>query len=218
MLFGACGILTGSFTLRIASVSVSISVADTFFIATTMLFGPGRRRSRLCSTPASSRGGSAIHGTASRSTLPHCAVDLGGRPVFFALSGVRPLAEGGTPAAAVIGPMFGLTIVDFLFNSGLTAIAIVLESRKSALTIWRQHFLRLSIGYLAAASIAFCFILLSQRVSVVAIAMVLPLLAVFHLTLRASFGRLEDAQRDLGDLDRLYLSTVRRSRWRSTER
>src|SRR5436190_24144072 len=41
MLFGACGILTGSFTLRVAAVSASISVADTFFIAATMLFGPG---------------------------------------------------------------------------------------------------------------------------------------------------------------------------------
>jgi putative nucleotidyltransferase with HDIG domain len=38
--------------------------------------------------------------------------------------------------------------------------------------------------------------------------MVLPLLAVFHLTLRSSFGRLDDARRHLGDLDRLYLSTV----------
>jgi putative nucleotidyltransferase with HDIG domain len=38
--------------------------------------------------------------------------------------------------------------------------------------------------------------------------MVLPLLAVFHLTLRATFGRLDDARRHLGDMDRLYLSTV----------
>ena len=40
MLFGGCGILTGSFAVNIASVSASISVADTFFIATAMLFGP----------------------------------------------------------------------------------------------------------------------------------------------------------------------------------
>ena len=38
--------------------------------------------------------------------------------------------------------------------------------------------------------------------------MMLPLLAVFHLTLRSSFGRLDDARRHLGDMDRLYLSTV----------
>src|SRR2546427_2716792 len=38
--------------------------------------------------------------------------------------------------------------------------------------------------------------------------MVLPLLLIFHVTIRSSFGRLEDARRHLGDMDRLYLSTV----------
>ena len=32
ILFGACGILTGSFTINFVAVSASISVADTFFI------------------------------------------------------------------------------------------------------------------------------------------------------------------------------------------
>ena len=36
----------------------------------------------------------------------------------------------------------------------------------------------------------------------------LPLLVVLHLTLRSSFGRLEDARQHLAHLDRLYLSTV----------
>src|SRR5437899_2213746 len=38
--------------------------------------------------------------------------------------------------------------------------------------------------------------------------MVLPLFAVFYLTLRATFGRLDDARRHLSQMDRLYLSTV----------
>ena len=41
-LFAAPAILTGSFTLRIASVEeASVSVSDTFFIASALLFGPG---------------------------------------------------------------------------------------------------------------------------------------------------------------------------------
>jgi len=209
MLFGACGILTGSFTLRIASVSASISVADTFFIATALLFGPGPAAVVMAIDTGviSWRKRHSWHRVAFNTAAPALSIWVAGH-VFFALSGVTALAEGGTPAAAVIGPLFCLTIVYFVFNSGLTALAIALESGRSALKIWREHFLWLSIGYLGAASIAFCFILLSQRVSVVAIVMVLPLLAVFHLTLRSSFGRLEDAQRHLGDLDRLYLSTV----------
>ena len=41
-----------------------------------------------------------------------------------------------------------------------------------------------------------------------AMAIVLPVLAVLHRTLGASFGRLEDARRHLRQMDRLYLSTV----------
>ena len=55
---------------------------------------------------------------------------------------------------------------------------------------------------------AFCVVLLSQLFSLVAVVVVAPLLAVFYLTFQSSFGRVEDAKRHLGDLDRLYLSTV----------
>src|SRR5205085_2678373 len=44
--------------------------------------------------------------------------------------------------------------------------------------------------------------------SLVAVVIILPLLAIFHLTLRASFGRLDDAQQHLHAMDRLYLSTI----------
>jgi uncharacterized membrane protein YhaH (DUF805 family) len=87
-------------------------------------------------------------------------------------------------------------------------VAIGLDTRQPPFRIWRQHFLWLSLSYLAAASVAFCLVVLVQQVSLIAAAMVLPLLIVFHLTLSTSFGRLEDAQRHLGDMDHLYLSTV----------
>ena len=70
------------------------------------------------------------------------------------------------------------------------------------------RFLWLVVGYLASASVAFCLILLIRQISLGAVAVVIPVLAVFHLTLRASFGRLEDAHRHLADVDRLYLSTI----------
>ena len=47
-----------------------------------------------------------------------------------------------------------------------------------------------------------------QQVSFLAAVVILPLLAVFHLTLRASFGRDDDANRHVMQVDRLYLSTV----------
>jgi putative nucleotidyltransferase with HDIG domain len=209
ILFAACGILTGSFTINIVSVSASISVADTFFIAAAMLFGPGAAAVAMAADTGilSFRKGHRWDRIAFNTAGPALSIWIAGR-VFFLLAGVEPLSRSGAPPATVIGPLFCLAVVYFLLNSGLTAVAIGLDARRAPLTIWRQHFFWLSIGYLAAASIAFCFILLSQKVSPVAIVIVLPILGVLHLTLRSSFGRLEDAQRHLGDLDRLYLSTV----------
>jgi len=40
MLFTALALLTGRFTMKIASLSANISVTDTFFIASAMFFGP----------------------------------------------------------------------------------------------------------------------------------------------------------------------------------
>src|ERR1043165_5771877 len=40
LLVAALATLTGSFTIRFASVSASTSVADTFFVTSALLFGP----------------------------------------------------------------------------------------------------------------------------------------------------------------------------------
>src|SRR5689334_6356280 len=98
--------------------------------------------------------------------------------------------------------------VHFALNSGLTAIAVGLDTGQRPVDVWRHNFRWLWVGYLGAGSTAFCLILLLQQRSFMAATMVLPLLAIFHLTLRSTFGRLEDAKRHLGDMDRLYLSTV----------
>src|SRR5260221_8305300 len=41
LLFAAMGILTGPFKVSFASIEARISVADTFYIASAILFGPG---------------------------------------------------------------------------------------------------------------------------------------------------------------------------------
>ena len=78
-----------------------------------------------------------------------------------------------------------MTLIYFALNSGLIATAVGLESRQSPMDIWRRHFQWLGIGYMASASLAFCFILLIQQVSFLAAIVILPLLVVFHLTLKA---------------------------------
>ena len=209
MIFAALAVVSGSFSLKIATVSASLTVSDTFFMTAAMLFGPAAATLTVAvdTLIVSLRRRHNPWRIAFNTTAPALSVWAGSH-VFFRLAGVAPIAGSHAPIATLILPLLGLTVVYFLLNSGLTAVAIGLEKLQSPLGVWRKHFLWLSFNYLASGSVSLCLILLIYQVSLGAVIVVLPLLAVFHLTLRSSFGRLEDAQRHLGALDHLYLSTV----------
>jgi len=202
-------IVVGSFRLNFASESANIAIDDTFFITTALMFGPGP------ATIAMAAGG-LVFSLRRRMPLRRIAFNSAelavcmwiASHVFFRAARIAPLSESNPSLGTLILPLFAMTVVYFVVNSGLTAIAVGLDTRQSPIQIWRRHFQGLSNGYLAAASLAFCLILLIQQASIIAMVVVIPLLVVFHLTLRSSFGRVDDARRHLTDMDRLYLSTV----------
>ena len=201
--------LAEAFRLHFASVSANIALGDTFFIATALLFGPAPA---TLATAAAGLLYSWLRRKPARQIIFNpsalaLSMAVASR-AFFAAAGVEPLAVTATPVASLVGPLLLMTLAYFALNSGLTAIAIALDTRQSPFEVWRRHFRWLWIGYLAGASVAFVLILLFQQRSLAAVALVLPLFAVFYLTLRATFGRLDDARRHLGDMDKLYLSTV----------
>jgi putative nucleotidyltransferase with HDIG domain len=206
----AVAMVAGSFRLNFAAKTTAIAIdEDTFVIAAAMLFGPGPATLVLAANaflfcclrrmPARQ--------IAFNTAALAIAVWVGSH-VFFLAAGIAPLSQSPAPLGALILPLLAMTAAYFALNSGLTAIAVGLDTRQSPLQIWRRHFQWLSIGYLAAASLAFCLILLIQQVSVMAMVVIVPVLVVFHMTLRSSFGRVDDANRHLTDMDRLYLSTV----------
>ena len=81
------------------------------------------------------------------------------------------------------------------------SVAVGLEAGEPARHIWRQHFASLSLSYFAAASTALCLVLIIQQVGILAVPIILPVLAQFQLTLRSSFGRLEDAKRHVAEME-----------------
>jgi putative nucleotidyltransferase with HDIG domain len=209
LLFAGLAIVTGSFAMKVGSVSANITIADTFFITTAMLFGPAP------ATLAIALGTSISSWRTNRRrervlfNASTCALGMwAGSQAFFWLSGARPLGDVHIPATLVIGPLLSLTAVYFLVNSGLIAVAIGIDARRSPFAVWREHFMWLSTSYFASASVAFCLVLLMAEARLAAAIVILPLLIVLHLTLRSSFGRLDDARQHLAHLDRLYLSTV----------
>src|SRR5204862_2118275 len=120
-------------------------LADTFFITTALLFGPAPATLAIAlgSSVASWRRGH----DRSRVAFNTATTALGiwaGSHVFFLLAGVPPLThvlQTPPPAGLVIVPLLALTAVYFLTNSGLIAIAIGLEARRSPLAGWGGRFL-----------------------------------------------------------------------------
>jgi putative nucleotidyltransferase with HDIG domain len=127
---------------------------------------------------------------------------------FFRITQVPPLWVAPTPIGPLIPPLLCLTAIYFVINSGLTAVAVGTETGSSPVQVWQRHVQWLSVGYLASASVALCLVVVVQQVGLAAIAIVLPVLAVFHRTVRATFGRLEDAERHVEEVNRLYRSTI----------
>jgi putative nucleotidyltransferase with HDIG domain len=209
LLFAALALLTGSFSMKVGSVSASITVSDTFFITIALLFGPAP------ATVANALG-TLVSSWRRQHSLERVAFNtansaLGmwaGSHVFFLMAGVAPLTHTQVPVAGLIGPLLALAAVYYMTNSGLVAVAIGLDVGKSPVIVWREHFLWLWANYFAAASVSFCLVILVYEAGLGAAIVVLPLLVVLHLTLRSSYGRLDDARTHLAHLDRLYLSTV----------
>jgi putative nucleotidyltransferase with HDIG domain len=208
--FAVLSILTGSFFIRIATTEASISIADTFFISSALLFGPEAATVAIAADSCvfswrKKYGWSRI---AFNAVAPAVSLWAAGH-VFFALAGVPPLSvTGDAPIGPLLPALMCLAGIYFILNSGFIAVAVGLNAGQSPLRIWRTHFQWLSLSYFASASMAICLIMVVRQVGLGAVAIVLPILVVLHRTFHASFGRLEDANRHVKQMDRLYLSTI----------
>ena len=206
----ALALIASRFPLRVPGRSAWFSISDTFFMTSALLFGPAPATVTIA---IDSMLMSHAFKTFSwrrflfNSSAPAIAF-YAGAEVFFRLSGLAPLY--GTPVAvdALVWPVACFAAVYFALNSGLTAVAIALEKRRSAMDIWRSHFAVVSLNYFASGSVAFLLVLFTQYLSVVALLVTVPLIAVIHLAMKSWSGRLEDAEQHIATIDRLYLSTI----------
>src|SRR5436190_18310991 len=92
-LFATLVILTGSFTLNVSAINASISVADTFLIAATLLFGPAPATVALAidTFVLSWRKGHPWRRIAFNAVAPALSLWVAGH-VFFLITGAAPLS------------------------------------------------------------------------------------------------------------------------------
>jgi putative nucleotidyltransferase with HDIG domain len=206
----ALALIASRFPLRVPGRAAWLSISDTFFITSALLFGPAPATltialdSMLMSHAFKTF---SLRRFLFNSSAPAVAF-YAGAEVFFRLSGLAPLSGNAIAVDQLVLPLACFVTVYFALNSGLTAIAIALEKRHSALAVWRSHFAVVSLNYFASGSVAFVLILLTQYLNVMALVATVPLIAVIHLAMKSWSGRLEDAEQHVATVDRLYLSTI----------
>ena len=205
---GCLAVLASSFALKVPGVPAYLSISDAFFIASALLFGPAAATVTIAvdSLIVSLRRRNDVRQLLFNSASSALALWCGAHVYYLLAQQPTPLAL--SPATPMVAPLYCLAAVYFLLNSGLTAEAVALSKGLSAPKFWRQHFLVMSLNYLAAASAAYLFVLLVQQVGAAAVAVVVPLILVCHLAMRSWLGRVDDAQRHLARVNELYLSTV----------
>ena len=209
LIFAALTIASGRFTLKMPSVSARFSVSEMFGFITVLLFGPesGAVILAIDGVIVSWR-----HRMSGAQTLFNfgnlsLAVWTSGS-LFFLTSGAAPLLNYTGPAEGLVLPLTLLAATYFLINTGLTAVAIGMQTGRPALHVWRAHFLWVGPGYAAGASVALLLVVALRQVHFSAIALLVPLVAVCYLMLRSSFGRLEDTEHHVAELNALYMSTI----------
>jgi putative nucleotidyltransferase with HDIG domain len=210
LVFAALGVVAGACAVKIPGVNALVSASDTFFIASAMLFGPASAMIALAldSAALTWRRGYGWRRLLFNAAQP--ALSLGAATwVFQQLTG-SPLDTSTHITQTItqtILPLTALTAVYFGLNSGLLALAISLESGTRVIDVWKRLW-PLSVNYVAAASAAFCFVIVMRTAGSIAALAVAPLVVVLHLTLRSITGRLSDAERYVQTVDKLYLSTI----------
>ena len=209
LVFAVLTIASGLLTVKVPSLDARVSVSEAFAFASVLLFGPhvgvvtlaldGVRVSFHWKMKAEQ----TVFNFANLGLSMAAAASL-----FFFTSGTGPLLTGPAPSPFILVHLALMTAAYFGVNSGLTAAVVALSTGRPVRSVWLKHYWPLIPGYIAAASVSLLLVLAFREVQMLAVALIVPLLLVCYLTVRSSYGRLEDARTHVEHLNRLLLSTV----------
>ncbi len=213
----ALTLLTASFTVKVPAIAAYISVSETFVFASVLIFGASAGAITVlleCLVVLFwMKRGASIHKLLFNTAALAVAIWASGT-VFFLFSGIEPYSKHAATLQQLFFPLLVFTVLYFLLNSWLIAIAVGFETKQSPLGIWWKNFIWLSINYWSGASVAALIVTYrtdvdySREVDLRTLAVIVPLLVVSYLTSRVSMQRSEDTNTHLSEVNRLYLSTI----------
>lgn len=207
-------LISGSFTVRIPSIPARLSVSETFVFASVLLFGAAAATLIVVLDSLVILVWRGRRYSAERVLFSAAAPAVSiwtASQAFYWITGITPLSVQAVPIQTLVPGLITLAAVYFVLNSSLIACAIAFEKQLSALLVWRQNFMWLSLNYFSGASVAALllpYLYPHQSGFLAIVGILLPLLTISYLTYRTALGRVEDANRHLSELNRLYLSTI----------
>lgn len=206
-------LVSGSATVRLPSVQATISVSETFVFTSVLLFGAAAGTL----TVALDALVMSFWVARRKPELQRLLFNMAAAPlsiwiaanIFFLVAGVPPIFQQTTPVeiGTLVGPLLLFTVVYFLLNSWFIAFAIQFEQGISAIRVWRENLLWLSLNYFGGASVA-ALLAASTRSLNITLLVIVPLLLVLYFTFKTAMGRVEDANKHLEQVNRLYLATI----------
>jgi len=207
-------ILSGCATLRLPTVPASFSISDSFTITAALLYGPEAGAvavaiDALVISYQLARRNFGVQRLLFNMAAPALAMWAAAH-CFFWLAGVGPLTEGAPSVGRLFAPLIVFAALYFVLNTGLIAGAIAFEQRTPPLAIWRRHFLSLWLTYFGGAGVAALLIALlyARGADLVVVALVAPIPLILYATFRNAVGRIEDQYAHLGQVNKMYLSTI----------
>ncbi len=211
LLLAALTLFTGSFTVKLPSLTARLSVSEVFVFTSLLLFGANAATltvalDALIMSLRLRREIKSAQRVLFNVGAPVLAIWTSSMCFFSLLGG--PLSGPIWHLEAIFLPLTAAALVYFLLNSGLIAIAISFELQRTAYSIWRNNFFQLGLNYFGGASVAALVVSYTQNINATVLGVIVPLLIVSYLSFRTSMGRLEDTERHLARVNALYMSTV----------
>jgi diguanylate cyclase (GGDEF)-like protein/putative nucleotidyltransferase with HDIG domain len=211
-ILAALTVISGSASVKLPSSPASISISETFVITAVLLYGPA------AGTVLTALDGLVIsfwmskrHDEAHRALFNVSAPALSAwcsAHLFFLLAGIPPLIKEPASVNAILPSLIFFAFAYFGLNSWLVTFVIALERRLSPIRVWTSNFLLLSLNYFAGASVAILLVGFTRTIDLGYVGITLPLLLVLYFTFKTTMSRVEDANKHVAELNRLYLSTI----------
>jgi putative nucleotidyltransferase with HDIG domain len=210
LLLAALTIVSGRFAIQMPGRPATVSVSEVFVFASVLLFGPAvpvvtvvadglwislRQKDRR------------LYRTLFNVAEPAISTWTAAQ-AFFAVTGVAPGSALSTSTPVLVPATFVMAAVFFAMNSGLTAIAVALESGASPFAVWRSHAAYLVVNYQAAAALASLAVSTGPRINLSVAGLVAPLLLLSYVAYREASTRIDEAHRHVSDVERLYRASV----------